>query len=198
MTYLAPWLIAWTHGEAATGVLAACVTVVNVVGMFVTGVSNALTPRAARAYSTGGMASLRTVLMESLAVFLVTIGGFCAFLALTGDLLVTFVYGDRFAGAALVLLLLALQMLMNSLGIVAGNGLWAVNRPRANFLADVATLVASAGAMALSIPGYGVTGAAFGLLAGTTIGAAIRTWTLLQMLRHASAAAGRTTGEATP
>ncbi|OYW20549.1 MAG: hypothetical protein B7Z55_07115 [Planctomycetales bacterium 12-60-4] len=184
MSYLAPWLIAWTHGEAATGLLAACVTVVNLAGMFVTGVSNCLTPRAARAYADGGATALRSVLHESVILFLVTIGGFCLAVGLSGDLLITLVYGDRFAGTSFVLLFLALQMLANSLGIVMGNGLWAVDRPRANFLADVATMTTTAAAMAVAVPTWGVTGAAFGLLMGTAVGAITRTWILLGVMRQ--------------
>lgn len=195
MSYFAPWLIALTHGAAATGLMAASLTVVNLVGMFVTGVSNYLTPRAARAYAEGGAASLRTVLLESLAVYLAAIGGFCAFLALTGDLLITFVYGNRFAGAPLVLLLLALQLLVNSVGIVVGNGLWAVDRPRANFLADVVTFVGTGAALAALVPEFGVTGAALGLLLGTAAGTVTRTWTLFRVLHRTSLRADSGVGE---
>ncbi|MDZ4685321.1 MAG: lipopolysaccharide biosynthesis protein [Planctomycetaceae bacterium] len=198
MTYLAPWLIAWTHGEAATGLLAANVTIVNLAGMFVTGVSNALTPHAARAYVGGGVTRLRTVLFETLTIFLVTVGGFCGFVALTGDGLITFVYGDRFAGAPFVLLLLALQLLANSIGIVVGNGLWAMNRPEANFRADVMTLLVSSGILALAIPTAGITGAAFGLLLGTAAGTLIRIAVLLQIWRNAPLQRDIAAWEATP
>ena len=57
-----------------------------------------------------------------------------------GDQPAVLVYGERCGGTGLILALAAASMLANSLSITAGNGLWALERPRANFAADACTL----------------------------------------------------------
>jgi O-antigen/teichoic acid export membrane protein len=183
---LVPWLVALTHGEAATGVLAACVTLINCAGTYVTGVSNLLTPRAARAFASGGLPELKRVLGQTAVLFLVTLGAFFLAILATGDLAARLVYGGRFAETGTVLALLALNMLINSLGITAGNGLWAMDRPRANFLADVCSFVVAFSFLLCLVGPFGVPGAALATLAGTTVGVAVRWWTLATLMRQGS------------
>jgi O-antigen/teichoic acid export membrane protein len=169
-----PWFVVGTHGKAAAGLLAACVSLVNFAGMYVTGFANFLTPRAARAFASGGAVELRGVLRGAALLFLITLGVFVAAILLLGDLPVTLVYGDAFAGAAAVLGVLALHILVNSLGVVAGNGLWALERARANFAADVCTCLASLLALACLLVPLGVVGAALAMLAGSCTGSLVR------------------------
>jgi O-antigen/teichoic acid export membrane protein len=189
---LMPWIVALTHGKAATGALGACVTLINVAGIYVTGVSNMLTPRAARAFTHGGRAELSGVLKRTALLFLATLGTFCLAVVLAGDLPTTLVYGSRFSGMSTVLTLLAVSMLVNSMGITAGNGLWAMERPAANFAADLCCFAATVGAAAILVGPLGVLGAAAAILAGTGAGAAVRFFTLVRLLADAdrSAVAG--------
>jgi len=110
------------------------------------------------------------------------LGLFCVVVAATGDWLVVFVYGIDYAGTALALLLLSATLLMTGLGSVVGNGLWAINRPSLNFAADVGTIVVSVGFGVALIPSLSITGAAAASLLGATVGAAIRTATLVGSL----------------
>jgi O-antigen/teichoic acid export membrane protein len=180
--YLLPWAVATAHGEAATGLLAACITLVNCAGMYVTGVANFLTPQAARAFAGGGVADLRRVLGRTAILFLVTLGVFFLGILLTGDLAARLVYGDRYAGTAAVLAVLALAMLVNSLGVTAGNGLWALDQPQANFAADVCTFTVTVGLLLALVGPCGVTGAAIAVLAGTCVGACTRGVKLARLL----------------
>src|SRR6185295_17625777 len=82
-----------------------------------------------------------------------------------------------------ILFVLALGLLANSLGIVAGNGLWAIDQPRSNFFADVCCLLITLVAATLIIP-FGTLGAALAILAGTTSGAVVRAITLARFLER--------------
>jgi O-antigen/teichoic acid export membrane protein len=188
--YLMPWVVALTHGEAATGLLAACTTLVNCAGTYVTGVANLLTPRAARAYAHGGPSELARLLRGTALLFAVTLGAFCLAVFAAGDLPATLVYGDRYSGTAGVLALLSVAMLAGSLSVTAGNGLWALERPRANFAADVCTAALTAGGALALVPPLGPLGAALATLAGSAGGAAVRWWRLRQLLREARLLAG--------
>ena len=145
--YVMPWIIALLHGEAATGIFAACVTLINMAGTFVTGISVVLTPRAAKAYVRGGVGELRDVLSKACVVFALTVGLFFLMMLTAGGLLATLVYGADFAGVGPLLAVLAFGMLANSLSLTAGNGLWALDRAKANFLADVTSLLVTFGVL---------------------------------------------------
>ena len=187
--YITPWLVALAHGEAATGVWAACNTLVNGSNIFVVGLANFLTPKAARAFAKGGLRDLRRVLWKTAALFATTLGAFCLLMLVAGDLPAVWVYGGQYTGTGPVLVVLALNTLATSLGITAGNGLWAIERPQANFAADLCTFVVTvAMALALVHP-LGVLGAAIAALAGSTLGVAVRCLTLVRLtaaVRYAS------------
>ena len=154
---LMPWALAITHGAADTGMLAACQTLVNVASTYAAGVVNYLSPAAAAAFARFGLPALRRLLWRTAALYVVTLGAFCLGLYLTGDLATTLVYGHRYAGTGTVLTLLALSLLVDSLGITAGNGLWAMERPQANFVADLCTFVVMIALVLWLVPPLGVT-----------------------------------------
>jgi O-antigen/teichoic acid export membrane protein len=185
--FLMPWVVAFAHGEAATGMFAACNTLVNCAAMYVTGMTNVLTPRAARAYARGGVTALRQVLKQTAILFAVTLGAFCVLIFLSGDLPTRMIYGSRYTGTGPVLALLAMALFCNSLGITAGNGLWAVGRPAASFPADVCTLAVTLMVLLFAVGPLGIVGAALALLAGAVSGAAVRTATLWRLLASLNA-----------
>lgn len=181
--FFMPWILAVAHGESATGLLGACTALVGLANMFVLGVANFLSPRAARAFADGGVDELRRILSKATTVFVVTLGAFCVVVLVAGEWLAALVYGDKFAGAGTVITVLAIGMLANSLCITAGNGLWAMERPAANFRADVVSLVATLVAAVLLVPPFGVLGAATASTAGVAAGMAIRWLTLTRLMR---------------
>lgn len=180
--YFMPWILALAHGEAATGILAACITLVNCVSTYVTGMTNVLAPRAVAAFTHEGIEGLRLVLRRTAIIFVLTVGGFCVLIFATGDLAVRLLYGSKYGGCGGVLGLLALTALANSLSVTAGNGLYAIDRAKANFLGDVCALLVIWAVLLAAVGPLGVVGAALALLAGAITGAMVRTGTLLRLL----------------
>jgi O-antigen/teichoic acid export membrane protein len=182
------WILGITVGTAATGLFGACTTIIGLTNVVMSGVSNVLTPQAAHAFAVGGAADLRRVLIRTAGFFVLTLGVFTLFVFASGDWLAVMVFGPAYAGSGPVLLALALSALMSSLGMVAGNGLWAIDQPRCNFVADVccmATTLATAGVL---IGSLGAVGAAIATLAGTTVAALVRTTTLVRLVESSSCA----------
>jgi O-antigen/teichoic acid export membrane protein len=182
--YLLPWLLAGVRGEAATGVYAACSTLVGAANMFVLGLAHFLSPRAAAAYAAGGVPALKRVLAWIATLYVVVLGAFTVLLAVAGNSLLTLIYGDRFTGAGAVAAVLAATMLANSLGMTAGNGLWALDQPSANFRADVCALVVTLFAAAMLIVPCGACGAALAMLIGTGSGAVVRCLILYRRMQQ--------------
>ncbi len=181
---LLPWILAAVHGVAAAGLLAACNTLVGLSYVFIAGMVNFLLPKAARAFAQGGPAALASVLKPAAGVFVVVLGTLFLVTALSGDTLLLVVYG-KYAGAGPVAALLALSILVTSLGVVAGGGLLAMERPAATFLADVCSVVALLAAAACLVPPLGALGAATANVVSMSVWSTIRMLTLLRLMRRA-------------
>ena len=171
---LMPWVMLLAISPEAAGVLAACTSLVGLANTFIIGVSNYLSPRAANAFATGGLRALQQVLRESALLFVGTVGVLLAAVAVTGDRIPIFVYGPEYAGTGVILLLLTVGALFNSLSITVGNGLWAIERPSANFRADLGSLTVAAVTTAALVPVWGIAGAAAASAMAPGVGALIR------------------------
>jgi O-antigen/teichoic acid export membrane protein len=182
MGWLMPWVIALGRGEEAAGMLAACTSFVGLSNVFVNGLDNFLSPRAAQAYAEGGREALMTVLAWAGLVFVGVLGSFCLFTLAVGERALTLVYGGDYGGAQWILTLLALSVLARSVGMVAGTGLWAIDRPRANLSADVSTLIITVGLGICLVGSWSVLGIAIATLAGAATSAFVRVFTLRRVL----------------
>ena len=120
--YLLPWVLALTHGEASTGLLAACITIVNMGGTFITGVSNYLTPRAGLRLCRGRCGGIEEILRRVAAVYGTVIGSFVIVLVLFGDQIAAFVYGPEFTGGGSIIRLLGVALLVSSLTLLSVTG----------------------------------------------------------------------------
>lgn len=177
-----PWIVGLAAGTAATGVLGACVTLVGVSNIFILGVANLLTPRAALAASEGGGPELIRVLSRAALLVGLALGSFCLFVAATGDLLAVLAYREQYQGTGMILLFLALAMLMSGLGMIAGNGLWAIDRPRANFFGDLCGFSVTLLAAVLLVAPWGALGAAAAALLGASTATVVRGLMLFRFL----------------
>jgi O-antigen/teichoic acid export membrane protein len=182
--YVMPWFVASMEGTAATGLLAASTTLVGLANMFVMGVANFLSPRAAKAYAEGGVMVLKDVIVTTGTVFAVTLGVFSLLMCFLGGNVAALVYGETYRAAGPVMAVLAFGLLATGLGVTAGNGLWAIDKPQANFRADVCALIATIILSALLIGPYGVMGAALATTLGAAVDALIRGGILFHEMRR--------------
>ena len=176
------WLLGLTAGEAAVGVLGACSTIVGMTYVLLNGVDNVLTPQATEAFHQNGVKGLRRFLLLAAGFLALTMGGFCLFVFATGDWLTVLVFGSHYQGSGGILSMLGLSALLSSIGIVAGNGLWVVDQPRSNFIADAACLLVTLSVAAILVVPFGAWGAAAATLAGALAAALARCLTLARFL----------------
>jgi O-antigen/teichoic acid export membrane protein len=130
---------------------------------------------------------LQSVLFKTVLLFFVTLGGLAAAAFLFGEQIAMFVYGPQFAGTGLIISVLSLSVLANSLGVTAGNGLFAMERPKANFVADLCSLGVVVVVTVALVPLSGPLGAALATLAGTASDSAVRLWILRQTMHELTA-----------
>jgi O-antigen/teichoic acid export membrane protein len=165
-SYATHWLLAALLGTAATGGLAACMSVVALANPLVLGASNLLSPSAARAWSETGAGRLRALVTRSAWLVGAAIALVCGLVVCFGEPIMAFVYGRAYAGLGHVLAVVAAGYLVSALGLAPSHGLFAMQRSDWNFYPSIlgvaVTLLAGAG---LAVP-FGITGAAYGFLLG--------------------------------
>ena len=176
--YLLPWILTLAHGKAATGVLAAAISLVGLARVFLFGLSNLLTPKAAHAFTAEGVSGLSRVLRKTAMIFAGSLGSFCLVALLAGNFLALAVYGADYAASGPVIGLLALATCIDALGITAANGLWAMDRPSANFAVDLVQWAVTMGAAACLVVPLGALGIAMAMVVGQTVGTSVRWLTL--------------------
>ncbi len=181
--YVMIWIVSFAMGPVAAGVLGACATLIGITRVLQAGVTNILTTQSAHAFATGGSADLRRVLIRAAAFLGLAIGVVCLLVLASGDALAVLVYGAFYQGCGAILFTLALSALVTSLGIVAGNGLWAIDRPRSNFVADVCCMVVTLVAAVFLVFSWGVLGAALAILAGSVVATIVRVITLTRAIK---------------
>ena len=184
--YILPWIIAIVHDEDTTGTFVGCGKISALAATFVVGIAHFLTPRSVAAYVDGGVSRLRRVLLVAGGMYLLTVGSFCLLVWAAGDRLMVPLFGSDYAGTGIITTILSLAVLLNSLTVVAGNGLWAINRPQANLIADSVVLLATI-AVALWLVGtQGPMGIAIASLTGAATGALCRVLTLAALMKNLS------------
>jgi O-antigen/teichoic acid export membrane protein/peptidoglycan/xylan/chitin deacetylase (PgdA/CDA1 family) len=175
---LLPWMLAMVHGEEATGQLAACSTLVGLSNLFVMGLNNFLTPNAAQAFAERGAHALFSVLYKATLCFVVVLGGLCLVLLFVGNLLAGILYGPGYANTGSLIVVLALATFVDAIGLAAGIGLWAMDRPAANIRSDLVQLLVTLGTALWLVSPWGALGIAAALVIGRTAGATARWLTL--------------------
>jgi O-antigen/teichoic acid export membrane protein len=189
--FVMPWIVDLAAGTAATGLYGACGTLVGVTNILVVGTGNFLRPKSAQSFASGGVSALRHVLLVTGCLFAVVFGLFTLSMAVLGDWLAVFVYGEEFRGGWAILTALAANVLAGSLGFIAASGLWAIGKPRASMIADACLLVTTIVAAILLVGPYGALGAALAALIGSIVGMVAKVFTLDRLLRSIAAEAAQ-------
>ena len=178
------WLIALLLGAEATGILAACMTVVMFFNPVLVAVGNLVIPQNARAFAAEGPAGVRRVVAKATLLLLSAMALYCGLVVLAGERVVQWLYHNpAYAGHGQLIDVLALGMLAAVLGTAADSGLCALERPDLNFKANLLGLTATVAVTSLLLVPWGVLGAACGLLAGNTTASLARVGAFLRAAR---------------
>jgi O-antigen/teichoic acid export membrane protein len=169
--YVIYWIAIVTAGAVATGVLAACMSVVNIITPVILALGNVMVPRSVLAWRSEGGQGLWREATRNAVRFAAVIAPFCIFVLFGGEALMHRLYpGSEYHGSGVIVAVLAFATFATALGGPASFALATMERPRAIVVVGVIGAVLSVGLVALSMMTWGLLGAAFGLLAGNTFG----------------------------
>jgi O-antigen/teichoic acid export membrane protein/tRNA A-37 threonylcarbamoyl transferase component Bud32 len=174
--YMAYWLLALLVGAAATGVFAACMSIVSFGNPLITGLSNIMTPRAVLALKDGGGVLLRRQIIRDALLLGAAMTLFCMVALFVGDDVMRLLYhGREYEGQGHTVTVLAIALLASAVGTPASNALAGMERPRAIVWAGSVGVVLTAVLVWFLIIEWGLVGAAYGFLLGN-VAAAVGRW----------------------
>jgi len=181
--YLSHWYAVLMMGATATGIFAACLSIVAVSNPFVIGLLNLMTPRAVRTLKHRGEKALRHQTIVDAAMIGGVMFGFTLLIALSGETIMDWIFpAQSYAGNGLLLTLLTMSAAIAATGGPASIALLAMGLTKT----DAKVALAVCALQLVLIPSLmivtGLVGAAIALAVGETIGFLIR-WGIVLSVR---------------
>lgn len=178
---LYPWLLAYFHGTASTGVWAACVGVVSVGNPALLGIQNFVGPKIAHDYAASGAKALRRSVLKITAIISLPVSVLSLVLIVWGGRLIALLYGRQYTGNSLVVAILALNFLVYTAGFAFSRALMAIERADLDFLLNFAALFIMVTMGLWLVRAFGPLGAAIGLLAATFATSVVRAGVFMRL-----------------
>jgi O-antigen/teichoic acid export membrane protein len=168
------WIVAGFHGAATAGTWAAALGVMTLINPLMLGVQNYLGPRIMHARANGGVIRLRRVVRESAALFCLLLLTFTLAMAFAGDPLVALIYGAKYAGNGTLVVLLALNATVLTVGFAVSRGLFALEQAHIDFYVNFIALASFLVFGVVLVQSAGPMGAAVAQLITNIIATAVR------------------------
>ena len=170
--YVTYWLLALGNGPTATGVYAACMSIVSFANPLISGFGNSLRPRAVLAFKEGGSPRLRRQAIRDSLLLGTVMTLFCTVVLFAGkDVMQLLYHGKEYEGQGHTITVLALALLASAVGVPASNALVSMEHPRPIVWASSIGLVVTVVLVWHLMGEWGLVGAAYGFLAGNVAGA---------------------------
>jgi O-antigen/teichoic acid export membrane protein len=164
------WVSVIIAGPAVTGVYAACMSVVSFANPVMFGLGNILTPKAVLAWKEGGAAGLLRQIVRDTLLLGLMMASLCVVVLFAGETVMRFLYhGKDYEGHAHILATLAFATFVAAIGLPANSALAATERPRAIVGVGVVASIVTVVLVWWLMRGWGLTGAAYGSLAGNLV-----------------------------
>jgi O-antigen/teichoic acid export membrane protein len=168
------WLMAFVLGSKATGIFAACMTVIHLSNPFIIGTAQVLTPRVVQAWAESGLREVQRVMLKTTLFLGIALSGFCIGIFLFGEELLRLFYGSQYEGSHYIIMALSFSVLSFVLGLPASCGLFALERPDGNLKANLVGIFLTASVASALVFRFGIIGVVCGLLCGQIGASAVR------------------------
>jgi O-antigen/teichoic acid export membrane protein len=182
--YSSHWLIMSVMGAAATGIYAACLSIVAFANPLIYGFCNILTPRFVRTLQNEGMAGLKLQAARDTLVLVSAMALFCAAVAIGGDQAMRLLYaGSEYQGHAHLLNVLALACLVSAAGVPACTAMTSAQRAGLSAGVTAASALGTVAVVWWCLTQWGLLGAAYGMLVSEAVGSLAR-WAAFAMMKR--------------
>lgn len=184
LTYNVPrYFVEHSLGTTALGYFAA-VSYAGVAGLtFVNAIGDSASGRLGRAFSGGDRDECRRLVARLASAGAVLGAAGTVVVALFGEEILRLLYGPRYAAFAGAFLLTMVAAGMTYVGTLLGYALTAARRLKVQPVLSAAVVVTTAAVCAVAVPDRGVSGAAWGLVAGSAVYLCGSVWVAARTLR---------------
>lgn len=169
-----PWLLAMSHGARTTALWAACMSIIGIMNIVLAGILNVLTTNMAQVFAGRTRKHFRSYAFRSCRNYVGIACLLSIVVAALGERLMVWVYGNAYAEAYPIVVILAINAVFGALIGGAGRGLMVAGGARADFLINAATLALALTAGWWASFSHGAFGAALSLTFANAAGGALR------------------------
>ena len=169
-----PWVLAIAGSMKLAGLYAACWTIVQVTSPVIEGLGNLLSPALARSAREESLDALKHRALMATTVFFLLMISLVISISIFGRHVLTLFYGESYVDGYHVLVLLTLAATVLNIEVPATKALTQLGKANWNFVVASISLVTTISVAAVSLSLFGSNGAAWGLLIGAILSAAIR------------------------
>ncbi len=180
---LYPWLLAFFHGTASTGVWAACWGVIAIANPLLLGIQNFLGPKIVESFTHDGQEGLYRFVQRVSLLYAAVIMPLAIILFIIGGQLVALFYGEKYEGNGPVISILAVYLLVAAASFTLSRALLTLERVRTYFMANIVPLIVMLTFGIYLIKKLGVAGVALGLLTGMTTTAVMMSVIFIGIMR---------------
>lgn len=180
---LYPWMLAYFHGTASTGVWAACWGVIAIANPLLLGIQNFLGPKIVQSYIQDGYVGLNRFVRRVSLLYIVIIMPLAIILFIFGGRLVALFYGQQYSGNGVVVSILTINLLVMAASFTLSRALLALEQARAYFFANIVPLLAMLSCGIYLVKKLAVTGVALGLLTGLVSTASIMSIFFIRLMK---------------
>jgi O-antigen/teichoic acid export membrane protein len=163
-----PWLIVIWMGPTATGIFAACDSILRFANPIISSLNNVLTPRLAIGFKKGGKPELHRIVLQTTGLLCMFLLVFCLFILLGGKWIMHRSFGSDYSGYWTALVLLAISQLVETVALASSRALMVLDLASVNLCAEGCGFLVSLLAAVVLIPHYGILGAALAQVAGSS------------------------------
>ena len=188
--YFAHWLLAAIISERATGIYAACMTVVMLANPFILGMSNVLSPKAAHAFAAGGATAANRLVWRFTGVMVAVLLLFAGLVGVFGNALIVWIFDEQYGGHGIAIAVLGFGTVASGVSYAIASGLRAINRPAANFWAATWGLVATVAISSALVHSMTILGMTIGLVSGFYVTAIYRVLAFRAAINELATASG--------
>lgn len=164
------WLCMAIAGAEATGVYAACMTIISVTNPLVNGLGNLMLPKLVLAWTQHGAVGLRRKAIQDALLLGAVMAPLCLFVLVAGQDVLHLLYpGNEYRGYGNITVVLAFATLVAAVGLPPLYALTSMEKPRSVLIVNSVGALLTVVLVSTLTMTFGVLGAAYGWLIGNVV-----------------------------
>ncbi len=178
------WMLTIFYDSYHTGLFSACFAITSIGNMFVLGLGNFIGSMSCHKYDKNDVVPMLKFIIYITIFIGVFTGAFCGIMVIWGSTIVSFVYGSEYSGLGMAISVLAVSSFVWSLSTPTYRGLIAINQSQVIMMTELLILCVNIVLGYWLILVHGVSGAAWTVMAGNSVGSVFQISLFFKHIQH--------------